>query len=234
MSRILEDMNKRTADFVVLGSLGTFLALSFLIWQNTLQPFDIQLLSGVQSLVPRLADPLLSVLSLLGSFEILTTVLVLVTFFNAPKRLLPILGFYGIGLVIEILGKTYLPHLGPPVSAQRYDLGFLFPSSLYQPGSSFPSGHAFRTTYICIIGLFMAASQTLSKQTKHILSGGVLMFFLLMILSRVSLGEHWPSDVLGGTLLGLGLGLLAIRCGVVLKITEARKVLKRRNNPRGK
>lgn len=37
----------------------------------------------------------------------------------------------------------------------------------------------------------------------------------MMTLTRVYLGEHWLSDVLGGGLLGIGMGLFAT--GLILR-----------------
>jgi undecaprenyl-diphosphatase len=64
---------------------------------------------------------------------------------------------------------------------------------------SFPSGHA-----TLVFGA--AAVVTLSGLPRW-LRWGAPMLALAVSFSRVAVGHHWPSDVLAGAVLGLGLGL---------------------------
>ena len=76
---------------------------------------------------------------------------------------------------------------------------------------SFPSGHV--TFYVCFFGfLFFAAYALLPKHTwqRRLALVAAALPVLLVGLSRVYLGEHWPSDTLGAYLsssLWLGLSL---------------------------
>ncbi|MGH7156633.1 MAG: phosphatase PAP2 family protein [Candidatus Saccharimonadales bacterium] len=73
---------------------------------------------------------------------------------------------------------------------------------------SFPSGHAFGT--VIFYGLFAYLGIKYISNPVDILVAtmmGVLIF--LIGISRVYLGAHYPSDVVGGWLLG-GISLLAV------------------------
>ena len=122
-----------------------------------------------------------------------------------------VLFFFGLIHLIELFGKAFVSHPGPPHMFIRYDLGFTFPSSYVQPGSSYPSGHLARTMFISIIILLLAhRSKKLSKENKNVIYLLVLFFDAAMFASRIYLGEHWLSDVIGGVLLGLAMGIFSV------------------------
>jgi undecaprenyl-diphosphatase len=69
-------------------------------------------------------------------------------------------------------------------------------------GVGFPSGHAF--TAIILFGLLYYLAPTIIpwKRAVPLLRLSCIMLIILMGISRVYLGAHWPSDVLGGFLVG--------------------------------
>ena len=71
-------------------------------------------------------------------------------------------------------------------------------------GSSFPSGHSFNSAvvYISIALAFAALSRRQSVRATVVLSAMALT--LLVALSRVWLGVHYPSDAIAGWLGGTG------------------------------
>ncbi len=70
---------------------------------------------------------------------------------------------------------------------------------------SFPSGHATNAMAI----LLLAAMAMATKRRSSALAAAIGVS-LLIGLSRLALGVHWPSDVIGGWLWGVGWALLGL------------------------
>ena len=72
---------------------------------------------------------------------------------------------------------------------------------------SYPSGHAVFFTWLAI--LLPLAIRPVWRGWWLLATLGALSLGLASV-GRIVVGEHWPSDVLGGLLLGLGWSLLAL------------------------
>lgn len=69
-------------------------------------------------------------------------------------------------------------------------------------GYSFPSGHATTTTVVVGSLLVLAYDLLKNPTVKRALLGLGIVAIGLMLVSRVIVGVHYPSDVVGGCLLG--------------------------------
>jgi membrane-associated phospholipid phosphatase len=81
------------------------------------------------------------------------------------------------------------------------------------PGYSYPSGHAVYFTWMSFM-LAFALAPHIKPSLRWIAWVVAAVVIVLACLGRVWAGAHWPSDVLGGFLLGLGW------CAFVLWIPE--------------
>lgn len=66
---------------------------------------------------------------------------------------------------------------------------------------SFPSGHATTMAAVAVMAVFVPGVVTLP----------VVVLAGLVAISRIVLGVHFPSDVVGGALIGFGVGYLILR-----------------------
>lgn len=73
--------------------------------------------------------------------------------------------------------------------------------------ASYPSGHAVYFTWLAIL-LPLALRPV--WRGWWLLTAVLALALVLASVGRLVIGEHWPSDVLGGLLLGLGWSLLAL------------------------
>jgi len=72
-----------------------------------------------------------------------------------------------------------------------------------EQSSSFPSGHAFYAMIFLGLAVYFAFTYMHRSGLRTLLMVSLIILILLIGASRVYLGAHWPSDVLGGYLSGV-------------------------------
>lgn len=92
--------------------------------------------------------------------------------------------------------------------------------------SSFPSGHAMSATVVYGTVAYLVIRLQKHHWAKMLTLTGTVMLILLVCLTRLYLGVHYPSDVIGGMIVGLA---WAAFCMATL---EASLVLARRRAPK--
>lgn len=177
---------------VVLFAIDTVLVVS----HTLLVPFDIPVATFIQSVN---WGPIVYPMEFIGWLAaykqaLLGAVAVVVVFlFERRAGWLMLIGSVSSGLDYVI--KLVISRQRPPSDLVH----ILIPAT----GYSYPSGHAVFFTWISFM-LAVSIAPRLHPRFHWIPWTAAATVIVLTCLSRVWTGDHWPSDVIGGVLLGLG------------------------------
>ena len=183
-----------------LATLAAFAALSAAAGAGLLQDADVRLLRLAQARSSTGLDALGSALSVPGRAELSAVAIAALALWlhargrgRLARRLLVALAAT---TVVEIVMKFVVPTAPIPGDVGRVPDPSLFDFATPYP---YPSGHMLRA--VLLLGAVYALWPNRPARVAVVLTLAGAAW------ARVYLGTHWPSDVLGGALLGLA-GLL--------------------------
>jgi membrane-associated phospholipid phosphatase len=151
-----------------------------------------------------------SILSLVGSIEITAPIFAALLLLSRPAVRVRLIILFALVALLELQGKTMIAQPVVPDELLRYVFTFGTPTGGIGTAFSFPSGHSARTSFLIAMGIALVAQSNASPARKRVLIALLLVVAAAMLVSRVYIGDHWMTDVIGGALIGVGLALFAV------------------------
>jgi membrane-associated phospholipid phosphatase len=177
--------------FCVILPLLLLIFLTIALLQHHRFVFDYLILWHVHQLANPILDDAAITLSYLGGMPVATVMFLLMLGYAYFRR-----AEYALFILISMVGTANLSWLLKELVNRTRPM--LWPRLVQDYGASFPSGHSdYAAAFACV---FILIFWRTPWRYAVVFLG--LTWMLLMGLSRVYLGVHFPTDVLGGWFLG--------------------------------
>lgn len=204
----LERLTVALAMMVAAGILG-FLALADIVADGGAHRFDEWLLLALRSpgdpsdpIGPRWFEEMMRDITALGGTAVLTLVVLAVAGFLALTRKT----HAAIAVLVSVVSGMLLSQAIKWAYARPRPE--LVPHGMEAYSASFPSGHSMMAAVVYLtLGALLARHQAQPRMKVYVLVVAVLLTVLVGI-SRIYLGVHWPTDVLAGWCLGAAWAIL--------------------------
>jgi undecaprenyl-diphosphatase len=181
-----------------LGAFLGFLGLAAAVRAGATDRTDVALLLWIHGLFPAWLDGPMVAVTALGYYSVVAVLAVVAALLfyargRGPYALFVTLSAFG-GMVLATVAKDAVGRVRPRL--------FHFADYPVPSSHSFPSGHAtMAVAFYGVLGLLVALELGGRRSRWGALAAGAILA-LLIGFSRNYLGVHYPSDVLGGYLLG--------------------------------
>lgn len=180
----------------VIATAIMFALDTYLVATRPLLPFDVPVTAFVQSFPWGPVTWIFRVINETAGYpQGAVGVIAVIVLFIFERRAGYLMALGAISSLIDNEMKLVMERQRPPS-----DLVHIITPA---PGYSYPSGHAVFFTWLSFMLAFSLAPHVRLRY-RPLLWLGAAVVIVLTCLARVWAGAHWPSDVVGGVLLGLG------------------------------
>ena len=179
---------------ITAATVSLFIFIELALNINALQSLDYSLSQFFITVRSPLLTQLMLVITLFGN-QVLLVLLALVSLLLVLKRhgrdAVVFVLIVGIGIAINLFMKELIARARPDIAPLVYE-------KLY----SFPSGHAMNAfVFYSSVALYMYRNSA-RKILTRITTAMCILIIILIGISRIYLGVHYPTDVLAGLIGG--------------------------------
>lgn len=188
--------------FIIGGALLCFACIAYWISSSETIYADTVIREWVYSLRSSLLNGVFITITYMGNWQTITVLALILLIVPKTRRKIGI-PFAVISLAstgIYKLVKEIFQRPRPELAARLIEQG----------GYSFPSGHSMNCIVCYGILIYLIRRYCTDKKTADILTGFLSLLIFLIGFSRVYVGVHFPTDILGGWSLGLAFLFICI------------------------
>jgi undecaprenyl-diphosphatase len=214
---------------IVVGGTWCFIEIADEVLEGETQRFDERVIRALR----RPDDPSMPIgppllaesardLTALGGVAVLVLLIGVVAIFLAMERKYRVLVLVLVASIGGLLLSTLLKHV---VQRERPSV---VPHLSITMSSSFPSGHSILSAVVYLtLGVLLA--RTVKSTSTRVFIIVVASFLAILVgLSRIFLGVHYPTDVLAGWMAGL---VWAVLCLLVAKALQRLGIVEQPGEP---
>jgi len=205
----LEKSNKISIFGTVATCLAVFFALWLMIETGHASLIDDPIRNAVISTRSDWLTPIMKVITYMGNWQTITVICLILLAFRKTRLT------YGVPLSIGALFVS-LANKGIKaiVMRPRPDQAMFL---IEQGGWSFPSGHSITSMFFYGMAIWLIRRNVTDRRLADILTVLLAIPMILIGVSRVYLGVHYPTDVLAGWCLGV---LVVVAMAEIIKRTS--------------
>lgn len=183
---------KKNIKYIILGILIlSFITILCLILTNNISGFDNAIYNLLTIFKNDIVTIIYKVITFFGSTAfIITLCLLFLLVFWKQKR--------GFAISLCLIGSTLINNIIKLIVRRERPLDLIM---VEESTFSFPSGHTMASVSMYGLLIYLVWKSNLSKKLKILLSTLLALLILFIAASRIYLGAHFASDIVGAVLM---------------------------------
>ncbi|MEG2785377.1 MAG: phosphatase PAP2 family protein [Anaerovoracaceae bacterium] len=188
--------------FIIGGALCCFAFIAYFVVTKETIGFDTTVREWFYQLRRSGLNGIMIAITYMGNWQAIVMLCLGLLVFNKTRKEIgvPLSMVSAVSVVIYKIIKSSFKRARPAVALHIINQG----------GYSFPSGHALNSLVVFGFLIYLIRKNVGNKRIANVLTGILSALIVLVGISRIYVGVHFPTDVLGGWFLGSAFLIIAI------------------------
>lgn len=179
--------------------LIVFCVLLWSVYTGSASAFDDPVRKFIYGMRSELLTPIMKIITYTGNWQTVTALCIVLLLIKKTRITygIPTAAGAVIVTVLNNIIKTIVERPRPDTALHLIEQG----------GWSFPSGHSITSMCVFAILIYLVRANVQNRRTANLLTALLAIPMVMIGISRMYLGVHYPTDVLAGWCLGLAVAL---------------------------